>query len=158
MFGLARDLMRCSFVFPQVFAYDHCFWSMDESVKEKYAGNVDRGFVLVVSEWSNEWSNDLIKGWYLPKGTDHDAWSAFHSSPACWQKENFNHSCFTSRKMIKPKGVGNGEIHHPDGLLRFMSLFKMFQEHHHPSNPFLFSIWGACNFMLCSADGRLAWR
>ncbi|NXO09474.1 KI13B protein, partial [Oriolus oriolus] len=23
---------------PKVFAYDHCFWSMDESVKEKYAG------------------------------------------------------------------------------------------------------------------------
>ncbi|NXA54008.1 KI13B protein, partial [Nothocercus julius] len=23
---------------PQVFAYDHCFWSMDESVTEKYAG------------------------------------------------------------------------------------------------------------------------
>uniref|UniRef100_A0A8C8RLB1 Kinesin family member 13B n=1 Tax=Pelusios castaneus TaxID=367368 RepID=A0A8C8RLB1_9SAUR len=26
------------FVLLQVFAYDHCFWSMDESVKEKYAG------------------------------------------------------------------------------------------------------------------------
>uniref|UniRef100_H0WIH2 Kinesin family member 13B n=1 Tax=Otolemur garnettii TaxID=30611 RepID=H0WIH2_OTOGA len=25
----------------QVFAYDHCFWSMDESVKEKYAGQDD---------------------------------------------------------------------------------------------------------------------
>uniref|UniRef100_A0A8C0FT59 Kinesin family member 13B n=1 Tax=Bubo bubo TaxID=30461 RepID=A0A8C0FT59_BUBBB len=25
-------------IFLQVFAYDHCFWSMDESVKEKYAG------------------------------------------------------------------------------------------------------------------------
>ncbi|XP_074065286.1 kinesin-like protein KIF13B isoform X2 [Macrotis lagotis] len=23
---------------PKVFAYDHCFWSMDETVKEKYAG------------------------------------------------------------------------------------------------------------------------
>ncbi|XP_048391588.1 kinesin-like protein KIF13B isoform X2 [Stegostoma tigrinum] len=23
---------------PKVFAYDHCFWSMDESIKEKYAG------------------------------------------------------------------------------------------------------------------------
>uniref|UniRef100_A0ABM5FB14 Kinesin-like protein KIF13B isoform X2 n=1 Tax=Pogona vitticeps TaxID=103695 RepID=A0ABM5FB14_9SAUR len=23
---------------PKVFAYDHCFWSMDEAVKEKYAG------------------------------------------------------------------------------------------------------------------------
>ncbi|KAM9317134.1 kinesin-like protein KIF13B [Gastrophryne carolinensis] len=23
---------------PKVFAYDHCFWSMDDSVKEKYAG------------------------------------------------------------------------------------------------------------------------
>ncbi|XP_038253135.1 kinesin-like protein KIF13B isoform X2 [Dermochelys coriacea] len=23
---------------PKVFAYDHCFWSLDESVKEKYAG------------------------------------------------------------------------------------------------------------------------
>ncbi|NWT51665.1 KI13B protein, partial [Erythrocercus mccallii] len=23
---------------PKVFAYDHCFWSMDESVKDKYAG------------------------------------------------------------------------------------------------------------------------
>ncbi|XP_066134732.1 kinesin-like protein KIF13B isoform X1 [Saccopteryx bilineata] len=26
---------------PKVFAYDHCFWSMDESVKEKYAGQDD---------------------------------------------------------------------------------------------------------------------
>ncbi|XP_036744719.2 kinesin-like protein KIF13B isoform X4 [Manis pentadactyla] len=26
---------------PKVFAYDHCFWSMDESVREKYAGQDD---------------------------------------------------------------------------------------------------------------------
>ncbi|XP_006884940.1 PREDICTED: kinesin-like protein KIF13B-like [Elephantulus edwardii] len=26
---------------PKAFAYDHCFWSMDESVKEKYAGQDD---------------------------------------------------------------------------------------------------------------------
>ncbi|XP_048186272.1 kinesin-like protein KIF13B isoform X1 [Perognathus longimembris pacificus] len=26
---------------PKVFAYDHCFWSMDESVQEKYAGQDD---------------------------------------------------------------------------------------------------------------------
>lgn len=24
--------------FPQVFAYDYCFWSMDESQKDKFAG------------------------------------------------------------------------------------------------------------------------
>uniref|UniRef100_A0A674JXP5 Kinesin family member 13B n=1 Tax=Terrapene triunguis TaxID=2587831 RepID=A0A674JXP5_9SAUR len=30
--------MSCWFVLLQVFAYDHCFWSLDESVKEKYAG------------------------------------------------------------------------------------------------------------------------
>uniref|UniRef100_A0A8C3BDY5 Kinesin family member 13B n=1 Tax=Cairina moschata TaxID=8855 RepID=A0A8C3BDY5_CAIMO len=33
-----------------VFAYDHCFWSMDESVKEKYAGNVYWSFARVVSK------------------------------------------------------------------------------------------------------------
>ncbi|NXF10324.1 KI13B protein, partial [Smithornis capensis] len=33
--GDARFVLVVS---PQVFAYDHCFWSMDESVKEKYAG------------------------------------------------------------------------------------------------------------------------
>ncbi|NWR42457.1 KI13B protein, partial [Regulus satrapa] len=33
---------KVSWLFPlQVFAYDHCFWSMDESVKEKYAGSQD---------------------------------------------------------------------------------------------------------------------
>ncbi|XP_050008253.1 kinesin-like protein KIF13B isoform X2 [Alexandromys fortis] len=26
---------------PKIFAYDHCFWSMDESVREKYAGQDD---------------------------------------------------------------------------------------------------------------------
>ncbi|XP_004848494.1 kinesin-like protein KIF13B isoform X2 [Heterocephalus glaber] len=26
---------------PKMFAYDHCFWSMDESVREKYAGQDD---------------------------------------------------------------------------------------------------------------------
>ncbi|XP_032326838.1 kinesin-like protein KIF13B isoform X3 [Camelus ferus] len=26
---------------PKVFAYDHCFWSMDESVREKYSGQDD---------------------------------------------------------------------------------------------------------------------
>ncbi|XP_037382435.1 kinesin-like protein KIF13B isoform X2 [Talpa occidentalis] len=26
---------------PKVFAYDHCFWSMDESVRDKYAGQDD---------------------------------------------------------------------------------------------------------------------
>lgn len=26
---------------PKIFAYDHCFWSMDESVREKYAGQED---------------------------------------------------------------------------------------------------------------------
>ncbi|KAG5213549.1 hypothetical protein JEQ12_009335 [Ovis aries] len=29
------------FIFQQVFAYDHCFWSMDESVRDKYAGQDD---------------------------------------------------------------------------------------------------------------------
>ncbi|KAI4573323.1 hypothetical protein MJT46_004563 [Ovis ammon polii x Ovis aries] len=37
-----RKRFRAPFSFKlQVFAYDHCFWSMDESVRDKYAGQDD---------------------------------------------------------------------------------------------------------------------
>lgn len=64
-----------------MFAYDHCFWSMDESVKEKYAGNhISCG--LAVSKWK-----DLTQMQPLLQGSGHMAQSAVPSVTGCCQKE-----------------------------------------------------------------------
>ena len=43
------SLIFCSFV--QVFAFDYCFWSMDESNTTKYAGKLIISLYLMLGLW-----------------------------------------------------------------------------------------------------------
>jgi len=54
-----------------VVAYDHCFWSIDESVKVKYAGNICCSFARVVSV--NKWShyNAVFAKGHRPYGMEY---------------------------------------------------------------------------------------
>lgn len=89
----------------QVFAYDHCFWSMDESVKEKYAGNVYWSFVRVVSKNKRSNYNAVFAKGHAPYGMED--LSPVRLLVVKRKRKTLNHSCFSFLKTMVRVAVGN---------------------------------------------------